>query len=121
MDLSPADELAQIRAEMQKLQLRKTELECGFKRGELEVLGRYVQAEVQLEEKQVFVKELLPDAVLNDPQHWRTDFTDVVVLRPIVGVSPHKARQITCQTGSFTDKIAAQSRNSVDRAQAEIS
>lgn len=68
--LHPADELAALRAEIKKLRAREAVLRTGFLNGSIERHGVSYCVEVKKVVSPVFVKERLPDYILNAPNLW---------------------------------------------------
>ena len=68
--LSPADELAEIRAEMLRLKAREAALRAQFLRDpEHGSLGRWSRVEVVESHSRRFNPALLPPAIFNDPRY----------------------------------------------------
>lgn len=118
MTLKPADELALIREQLRDLKRRETELVCGIQRGELDLVGKTVRAEVKLSQEQVLETAALPASIREDSQYWRTKFTDDVVLHPVA--LAHQTRQIPGQTRGLADEIPPQVRNCIYRTHSNI-
>lgn len=69
--LSPADELAEIRAEIARLKLREAALRAQFLRDpELGTLGRWSRVEVVESHSRRFNPALLPPTIRNDPRFF---------------------------------------------------
>lgn len=70
--LSPADELAEVRAEIARLKLREAQLRDRLAHAPLATLtGRWARVEVTETVTRVFDPALLPAAVHDDPAYWR--------------------------------------------------
>lgn len=82
--LSPADELAEIRAEIARLKLREAQLRDRLVKSPLATLiGRFHRVDISQHLTRVFDPALLPDAIHNDPAYWRDREQTVVHTRPI--------------------------------------
>lgn len=69
-NLSPADELAEIRAEIARLKAREAALRAHFLRHPKEqTLGRWTRVEVVETCQRRFNPALLPDAIRQDPRY----------------------------------------------------
>lgn len=81
---SPADELAEIRAEIARLQMREASLEAAILRNpDLGARGTFHAAEVTETRQAVFDPALLPAEVQQDPRFWREQVARVVSVIPI--------------------------------------
>lgn len=82
--LNPADELAEIRAEIARLQRREAALEATILRDPA-VAGRgtFNAAEVRETSRAVFDPALLPADVQADPRFWREEVERSVTVFPI--------------------------------------
>ncbi len=82
--LSPADELAEIRAEIARLKLREAQLRDRLVKSPLATLiGRYNRVEISHAESAVFDPALLPDHIRNDPAYWRNRSQTIVHTLPL--------------------------------------
>lgn len=82
--LDPADELAEIRAEMARLKTRAEELRMGFiTRVELPRVGQRHRVEVMVQKAQIFDAKLLPAEIRNDRRFLRTRITRIVNTVPL--------------------------------------
>ncbi len=81
---SPADELAEIRADIARLNAREAVLHDAFltdpKKG---AVGRWSQVEVVQASARIFDTRLLPEAIRDDPRYWRDLVTMVVRCREV--------------------------------------
>jgi hypothetical protein len=80
--LSPADELAEIRAEIAKLKAREATLRNLILSQEPAV-GRWHRVEVTEHRARVFDARLLPTHIHDNPAYWRERITQVVKCLPI--------------------------------------
>ncbi|EEW26545.1 hypothetical protein [Rhodobacter ferrooxidans] len=82
--LSPADELAEIRAEISRLKAREAVLRTIFLNSPDEALiGRWSRIEVGTTRARVFDAKLLPQEIRDDPRYWRERVTQTVFCRPL--------------------------------------
>ena len=82
---SPADELANIRAEIARLRLREAALRAECLRAPADQLtGRWSRVEVATRITRVFAPDLLPPSVQGDPRYWRDRVTLVLRCLPIL-------------------------------------
>jgi len=82
--LSPADELAEIRAEIARLKLREAQLRDRLMKSPLATLiGRFHRVEITHSHSSVFDPALLPDHIRNDPAYWRDRAQTVVRTMPL--------------------------------------
>ena len=102
--LFPADELAEIRAEIARLKLREAQLRDRLMKSPLATLtGRFHRAEVSHAKSLVFDPSLLPDDIRNDPAYWCERSQTVVHTLPLAAKAPpprpgwpiHRAPNIT--------------------------
>lgn len=76
---SPADELADIRAEIARLKLREQRLRNGFiLRPETGIHGRWTRVEVTMTQKSRFDPSLLPEVIRSDPAYLRHVVSHIV-------------------------------------------
>ncbi len=80
--LSPADELAEIRAEMARLKAREAALRALLLSQEPAV-GRWHRIEITEQRARVFDARLLPPHIRDNPAFWRERVTQVVKCLPI--------------------------------------
>ncbi len=105
--LHPVDELAEVRAQLLRLQAREHELITGFLRGDHGLAGLFHQAEVRTTRRRVFAQDQLPPGILNDPRMWSEVPTRLVTVRALAGADlAHQGRQVASQAGSLTDEAA---------------
>ena len=77
--LSPADELADIRAEIARLKIREQSLRDGFIQDPAaENIGRWTRVEVTVTQKSRFDSLLLPAVIRNDPAYQRQSVSHIV-------------------------------------------
>ncbi|WP_434612671.1 hypothetical protein [Tabrizicola sp. M-4] len=77
--LSPADELAEIRAEIARLQAREADLRATLLATPEEGRqGRWHRVEVTEQRVRQFDPALLPEAIRTDPAYWRESLRTVV-------------------------------------------
>ena len=80
---SPADDLAELRAEIARLQQREAALEAAIRRNpELGKQGTFHTAELSETRNRVFDPSLLPPEVQQDPRFWREQVAQVVTVTP---------------------------------------
>jgi hypothetical protein len=80
--LSPADELAEIRAEIAKLKAREATLRHLILSQE-PAAGRWHRVEITEHRARVFDARLLPPQIRDNPAYWRERITQVVKCLPI--------------------------------------
>lgn len=80
--LSPADELAEIRAEIAKLKAREATLRTAILSQE-PAPGRWHRVEITEHHARVFDARLLPSQIRDNPAYWRERVTQVVKCLPI--------------------------------------
>lgn len=82
--LSPADELAEIRAEIARLKLREAQLRDRLVKSSLATLtGRFHRVEISHDSVPVFDPALLPDHIHDDPAYWRERSQTIVRTLPL--------------------------------------
>mgnify|MGYP000101814726 CR=1 FL=1 len=82
--LSPADELAEIRAEIARLKLREAQLRDRLVKSPLATLiGRFHRVEISHDNTRIFDPALLPDPIRNDPAYWRERSQTIVRTLPL--------------------------------------
>ena len=82
--LSPADELAEIRAEIARLKAREAALRAQFLRDpDHGTLGRWSRVEVVESHSRRFNAALLPPAILNDPRYREEKVVRTVKVVPV--------------------------------------
>ena len=81
--LSPADELADIRAEIAKLKAREAVLRLAIIAVPPQP-GRWHRVEIKELHARVFDATLLPAQIRNNPAYWRARVTHVVKCLPVV-------------------------------------
>lgn len=92
--LSPADELAEIRAEIQRLQARAEQIETALMRSaDLRSRGTYHVAELAEDRVVVFDPGLLPAELREDPRFLRE------ISRRRIEVIPIRARPVPLRPG----------------------
>ena len=88
--LSPADELAEIRAEIARLRLREAALKAAFLQRPNNLLtGRWTRVEVREQHSRIFDPALLPFAIREDPRFCRAKVVRIVHTMPL---PPHAPR-----------------------------
>ena len=81
--LSPADELADIRAEIARLKLREQRLRDGFiLHPGIGANGRWTRVEVTMTQKSRFDPALLPAVIRSDPAYFRQSVSHIVCCFP---------------------------------------
>lgn len=82
--LDPADELAEIGAEMARLKARAEELRMGFITcGDMPRVGQRHRVEVMVQKAQIFDAKLLPAQIRNDSRFLRTRIMRIVKTIPV--------------------------------------
>lgn len=82
-NLSPADELAEIRAEIARLKAREAALRSAFLRHPKDqILGRWTRVEVVETRQHRFNPALLPDEILQDPRYFEDRLVQTVRCLP---------------------------------------
>ncbi len=76
--MDSVDELADIRGEIARLELRAAKLRGLILAAPEDAQGRWHRAEVTQTRRMVFDISLLPDAVRNNPLYWQERITQVV-------------------------------------------
>ena len=88
---SPADELADIRAEITRLRAREAALRQGFlKDPYASTIGRWFRVEVLEHCHQVFDPDLLPAEIRNDRRYMRTKLVQSVRSLPMAPLPVHR-------------------------------
>jgi hypothetical protein len=83
-DLSPADELAEIRAELARLRLRQAALRAQILRNPADhALGRWNRVEVVEHRLSRFTPALLPDSIRQDPRYQAEHLVQSLHCRPV--------------------------------------
>lgn len=87
---SLADELADVRAEMQRLRLREAQLRAALIAAPAaQRLGRWNEVEVTARKRLVFNPYLLPAEVRQNPAYWEDVAHHSVVVKPLArGLKP---------------------------------
>jgi hypothetical protein len=80
--LSPADELAEVRAEIAKLKAREATLRHLIL-SQQPAAGRWHRVEITEHRARVFDARLLPPQIRDNPAYWRERVTQVVKCLPI--------------------------------------
>lgn len=87
--LHPADELADIRAEISRLKEREAALrQLLLQRPELAAQGRWSRVELVTQTQSRFVTALLPPDILNDPRFRRERQLQILRCLPIAAAPP---------------------------------
>ncbi len=80
---TPADELAQIRAQIAQLKRREAELrEAYLTQPDMPCLGRWTKVEIVTSRRQVLEPRLLPPEIRSDPAFQREKVTRTLQTRP---------------------------------------
>ena len=80
-NMSPADELAQVRAEMRVLRDREADLKTQFLARRAPLDGHLHRIEITEQKQEVFLRERLPDAILSNPNYWDARTQKIVRVR----------------------------------------
>lgn len=87
--MNPADELAEVRAEIARLKLREAQLRARLIEMPPEARqGRWSRAEVLESRMRIFDARLLPPALRDDPRYWRERVSLTLRCLPIQARSP---------------------------------
>lgn len=87
--LSPADELAEIRAEITRLKAREAVLRDAFLQGPAQPQpGRWSRVEVVTSQTRVFDSSLLPPSIKENPRYWKPRITQIVRCLPLQIAAP---------------------------------
>ena len=90
--LNRADELADVRAEIARLEIREQALRDGFiKRPQADIIGRWTRADATATQKSRFDSSLLPDVIRNDPAYFRHSATHFVRCLPTPMIPKQRA------------------------------
>lgn len=102
--LAPADELAEIRAEIARLKLREAQLRDRLVKSPLATLiGRTNRVEITRSVTRVFDASLLPDDIRQNPAYWRDRHQTVVQTLPLAPkVAPPRPGWPILRTPAFT-------------------
>ncbi len=90
-NIHPADELAMIRADLRRLKAREDFLQKGFLSLLLPTRGEDAVATVKVLKHRKFLRERLPQHILNDADLWETEVTRHVLVdeaRKVAGRVP---------------------------------
>lgn len=86
--LSPADEIAEIRAEIARLQLREAKLCTAFLTGAAQhATGRWSRLELEICHERLFDPSLLPPSIADNPRYWKPSVTQIVRCLPLQSVA----------------------------------
>lgn len=80
--IHPADELAMLRADIERLQRREAFLRRGFIGDKFPKHGQDAVVEVAIFKSRRFLREKLPPVILEDEAYWASDRTKQVQVRP---------------------------------------
>jgi hypothetical protein len=80
--ISPADELAELRAEIARLKLKEAALRTAILAAPPQP-GRWHRVEVVEQKSLVFDAKLLPPQIRDNPAYWRERITQVVKCLPV--------------------------------------
>ena len=87
--LSPADELADLRADIARLKLLEAALRAKILASpDTQAIGRWHRIEVIETKSRVFDGKLLPTTILGDPRFYRDRVTQVVRCLPVEAKRP---------------------------------
>ena len=87
--LSPADELADLRADLARLKMLEAALRAKILASpDTTAIGRWHRIEVIETSTRVFDAKLLPDAIRDDPRFYRNRVTQVVRCLPVEAKRP---------------------------------
>jgi hypothetical protein len=81
-NMKPADELAQIRAEMRVLRDREADLRIQFLAHRAPLDGHLHRVEIAEQQHDVFLRERLPERILSNPNYWDARTQKIVRIRP---------------------------------------
>lgn len=77
----PADEFAELSAEIARLQARREALREGFINQSLPIRSNLHEVTVRVQTRRVLDKSLLPAAILSDPKYYKVSEGQVVTVR----------------------------------------
>ena len=87
--LSPADELANLRADIARLKLLEAALRARILASpDTQAVGRWHRIEVLQTKTRVFDAKLLPATVRDDPRYYRDRVTQIVRCMPVEAKRP---------------------------------
>ena len=81
-NMSPADELAQIREDIRVLRDREADLKIQFLARRAPLDGQLHRIEIAEQERNVFLRERLPEDILSNPNYWDARTSKIVRVRP---------------------------------------
>lgn len=97
-NMSPADEMGLIRLQLKDLKAREQKLRRDFLKLRSAQYGDEWKVEVVPQRRRTFVRDALPDDIVNDPRYWRETISYIVktyrVAKPNVDI---RTRQHTDQ------------------------
>lgn len=100
LGLNPADELAEIRAEIARLRLREAALKAAFLQRPTNLLtGRWTRVEIREQHSRTFDPALLPRAIREDPRFCRAKVVQVVHTLPLPPTAPRPGWPIRREAG----------------------
>ncbi len=107
--LSPADELAEVRAEIARLKLREAQLRDRLMKSPFATLiGRFHRVEITHGHNSVFDAALLPENIRNDPAYWRSRPQTIVRTMPLAPkLAPPRPGWPILRSPAFTPARAA--------------
>lgn len=82
-NLSPADELGMIRAEMRRLKAREAELRAQILEIGAPEPGAEWRIEVIEQRRRTFDRTALPPSITEDPRYWKESITKIVKTVPV--------------------------------------
>ena len=99
-DTHPADELAEVRAELDRLHLREARLIAALLRAEpAQRIGRFSRAEVAQSRRLTFEPARLPADLRKNPDLWREDICNTVEITNLATPQPRPGWPIRRATG----------------------
>lgn len=85
----PADDLAEVRAEIDRLRLREARLIAQLLRASpAQRVGRFARAEVAFDRRVTFDPARLPADLRKNPDLWREDITETIAITQLAGPQP---------------------------------
>jgi len=82
INAAPADEIAEIRGQIQMLKEREAALRRGFLTGLHSRRGHYYEVRVEPARMRRLLQDKLPPEILNNPAFWDDQVTQRVLVKP---------------------------------------
>lgn len=85
--MHPADEFAQVRSEIKRLETRAKTLRRRFLKGDVPLESNAHVVNVREQKRRVLMRDALPDHILDDPRFWEERCSPIVTVKPRSGVA----------------------------------